>query len=47
MTHRDITRLRARAKFARDMGERAVIHPDELDALLDLAVEQIEAEEDV
>lgn len=45
MNHRDITRLRARAKFARDMGERAVVHPDELDALLDLACDQLEEEQ--
>lgn len=45
MDHRDITRLRDRARFARQHSEKALTTPDELDALLDLALAQIEEEQ--
>lgn len=45
MNHRDITRFRDRALFARRNREKAMLSPDDLDALLDLVLAQIEGDE--
>ncbi|WP_168198041.1 hypothetical protein [Brachybacterium sp. SGAir0954] len=42
MDHQKIIRLRHQAADARELHEKAYVHPDDLDALLDLALAQIE-----
>lgn len=45
MDHRDITRLRDRALYARRSQEKALVTADELGTLLDYALAQIEGEQ--
>ena len=45
MDHQKIIRLRHQAADARELREKAVIRPDDLNELLDLALKQIEAEQ--
>lgn len=42
MDHQQITRLRRQAADARELREKAYVQPDDLDALLDYALAQIE-----
>lgn len=45
MDHQKIIRLRHQAADARELREKAVIRPDDLDELLNLALAQIEGDE--
>lgn len=45
MDHQKIIRLRHQAADAREMREKAVVRPDDLDELLNLALKQIEADQ--
>lgn len=45
MDHQKIIKLRHQAADARELQEKAYVRPDDLDALLDIALARIEGEQ--